>query len=361
MRILRVVHENFPWRHARRSSYAIHQGIDEVLRRLGHEVITFNGYYAPHLPSLMAGRYFDQIWWDLNQTHREDQRIGGWMAHAAPVRLGLFPESLSYDIGEVEGQEHVLRFRAWVDRKLPFLTHLSIGDEHDVEPLQQRGVKVRWMPQGVPHGLMQDAGPGHGVFFFGTPYGKRRAWLEELNIPAHPSSEVGSLLPSLFNLANRATRVITRFPVPGRGLARVPLMKSFSHLRRQAYLGWLQTVGKSRAVVSLPSVFKAYPGRVTEALSQARAVIAWRVPSRPRNLSLFEDGKEILLYSDFEELKELVRRVELEPAWAREVGRAGLARMRSCYSLEGLLEELVQWTSTRASQMASTSSEVKPG
>lgn len=346
MRILRLVHENRPWVNARRSSYAIHQGLDEQLRRLGHEVVTFNSFHYPYLLRSVDGQYFDQVWWDLNQTtHPLDKKIGGLLAHCAPIRLGLFPESLDYLGMSLRQEKHVRYFRGWVESKLPYLTHIAMGDEKDVPGLVARGVKARFWPQGVPIELMNDAGPGEGLYFFGTLHETRRDLMT--SHPAfdsfrhHPSSEAGSALPLAFDFCSLIAKKTARF-----ALGRAPLIRSLGHLRATAYRRWLRCVGCSQVVLSLPSVFRGHPGRVTEALSQARPVLAPRPEGRPQTEGLFEDGKEILLYSDTDELSDLASRVKGDPEWAREVGRAGLRRMRSCYGLEKQVRELLQWISS---------------
>lgn len=79
---------------------------------------------------------------------------------------------------------------------------------------------------------------------------------------------------------------------------------------------WLDTMASYAAVVNLPSMFRAHPGRVYEGIAAGRPVVTWRIPERPAANSLFDPETEVLQYSTPEELEHHLRRVLGDPDYA---------------------------------------------
>jgi hypothetical protein len=110
----------------------------------------------------------------------------------------------------------------------------------------------------------------------------------------------------------------------------------------------MEDLGKWSALVSLPSMAKVYTGRVIEAMGAGRPVVAWKVPERPRNLALFEDGKEILLYDKEkpEMLAEHIRRVQREPGFARDISLNARLKVSRFHTVERRVEQILNWIET---------------
>jgi hypothetical protein len=349
MKILRLINENVNWVAARRTPYAIQQGLDRCLRDLGHEVTTLNPYYSRYAPQLLpsGSHRFDQVWMDLNQSGVVDQQWGDWLARVAPVRLGLFPESLNYVRESLDGQPFLARFKSDVASRLPSLTHVLFGDEADQDYFESHGLPAMWWVQSLPSRLIREVGTGRGVGFFGTLYGARGDWLKDPAISQHlhafESPESGTPLPWLFDLTMLSMRIVTRLPFTRIDALRRPLIRSTEVLRYWSLRNWLKCLSSCAAVVNLPSAYQAYPGRVTEAMGVSRCVISWRVPNRPRNSALFEEGTEIALFSDRQELLEHLERAQREPSWTRRMGLKALSSMRSHHGLEQRTREILHW------------------
>jgi spore maturation protein CgeB len=96
-------------------------------------------------------------------------------------------------------------------------------------------------------------------------------------------------------------------------------------------------------VVSLPHVFKSYPGRIAEAMAASRPAVSWEVPGRPRVREVFEPGRGILLYREPEELREHVLKLEREPGLGPMIARRARARLLARHTTEMRVGQLLSW------------------
>jgi spore maturation protein CgeB len=71
--------------------------------------------------------------------------------------------------------------------------------------------------------------------------------------------------------------------------------------------------------VNLPQFGWGYSGRVFETMAAGVPAIAHRIPNRPRAAELFEENREILLYSTPAELAEQIRRLQTDRHFRREL------------------------------------------
>ena len=159
------------------------------------------------------------------------------------------------------------------------------------------------------------------AFFSGSVYGERSKWLEEPRLKgllARAQSANADRLYSLFFDTLPAHRFgfpylvkQPRFPA---SLTYPIYLNLLRRIRQSAFIMWQQSVlQRGAAVVNLPHLVKGYSGRVIEGMAAGRPVISWQIPERPRNTAMFEDGKEILLYSTPEELATQIERVLSDP------------------------------------------------
>ncbi len=101
---------------------------------------------------------------------------------------------------------------------------------------------------------------------------------------------------SSINLQNLARETISS------GLIDLPwyeqYLQALRNIRLQAFSVYLDSMAEGSAVINFPSFGKIYTGRVYEGMAAGRPVITVQLEDRPLLESLFEDGKDILLYPE---------------------------------------------------------------
>lgn len=346
------VQQEWPrWKQSRHWSYCAHLGFEEGFRARGVRHQTILGASENDGLRLPARRRFDQVWLnDVAHLQVGDEWLGE-LQDAAPVRVGFLVESLRWTPEEdalFPGtvQTRLEKIRRW----LPHLTHVVCCDENDARELAGEGVPAVWAPFAVPERFLL-ARPGaprraKGTFC-GALYGVRAAWLEDPRIAAvldrQPSPEAGTPLPNLFTFNRLAFRTLA-------GRSRNPIadavhMTALRALRRKLLKMWIRGLSEYAAVVNLPHIVKTYTPRVVEGIASARPVVSWRIPNRPRNESLFEPDREILLYApdDREGLRGQLERVLNDAPFAEAVAERAQAKVRRYHTIERRVEQILSW------------------
>jgi hypothetical protein len=354
--VLFVVTEFRWWHRARSWAYPVQLGLEEGLAAEGVSRLTVPTPWLPRVRELCGTRPFDQIWIELVHQERLDEGLLAWLADRAPVRVGFVPESLEYDAAACAQWPQYRTRKAEVMRRLALMTHAVMVDEKDVDDVSARGgPPALWWPQAVPERFMRDvsasalSGP---AVFAGALYGQRQPFLDDPSVrelvSMLASPEEATLYPRAFErLQMIAGGWVNRaLPCPRPALSAYVFV--LRRLRRRIFTRWLGTLRRGGAIVNLPHLVGAYPGRVVEAMAAARAVVAWDVPDRPRNRALFEDGREILLFRTPDELGEAVRRLRDDPACAEALVRNASRKVRRLHTAERRVRDILAWIDTGA-------------
>jgi len=378
LRVLLIALEYPIWVTARHQSYPSFLGLEEGLRANGVDCHTVTTEWLRWIPDLFRGVQFDQVWLDLfHSPANAGEETLERLADLAPVRLGLIAESLgddSEDYTRSPAVLHMARKRDQVARWLKYVTHVAVVDEKDVAAVCARGASSAvWWPQAVPRRFVCDNAPppltDRAVFCGALGYGSRANWLDyrELDeVLLHQRSpETGTAYPALFDALHATTRALIREGRPGdRGIravcatafhplrrpvvmrAAVPLyMEALRRLRLPCFAQWLRQMQVGIAVVNLPSYLRAYSGRVTEGMAAGRPMISWDVPDRPQNRSLFEDGRDLLLFSrdDPAQLAAHIRRLQKDPELAMEIASNARRQLLHSHTVERRVAQLLRW------------------
>lgn len=355
-RILFVPLEHESWSTARSWSYGAHLGLEEGLRANGADVRTHNSIAARWVKDLEDHRTYDQVWVQVS-AGRPDPSIGEWIRKAAPVRLGLLGESLTYPPDEETRDPWLARHRSGFGSWAPFLTHAACVDEIDVATVAETArLKTTWWPQAVPArilGMAHTEPTASAALFMGAAYRKRAPWLNAPELKGllefRTSPDAFGVHAWVFEALNRnVQRYLNRTWMPGKPIAARLYGSAMRALRRRSYRRWMESIGAGIAVVNLPSFVGAYPSRVVEAMARGRPVISSILPNRPRARSLFREGEEILLFSDgaFGELARQIRRLQAEPGWAASLARKAKARVADLHTCEYRVRQFLQWIET---------------
>ncbi|MDP9131762.1 MAG: glycosyltransferase, partial [Nitrospirota bacterium] len=114
------------------------------------------------------------------------------------------------------------------------------------------------------------------------------------------------------------------------------------------FTDWMAQLPQWPAVVNLPSLAKFYGGRVIEAMAAGRPVISWSIPDHPRNLSLFEPEKDLLLFppDDPEALARQIDRVLHDRPFAESLARQAQDTVKRAHTAERRLQATLDWIRT---------------
>ncbi|MBX3166258.1 MAG: glycosyltransferase family 1 protein [Candidatus Eremiobacteraeota bacterium] len=351
LRVLLVLGEQPSWSSARYLSYHIHVGMEDGLKAAGVEVTTLMSPLVQQAPKLLQGQKFDQIWVEV-MTNGISLDVLEWLSTLAPVRVGLCAESTVYTEEELDAKPEfafmLVRFR----QRLKFLTHLLVGDEEDVGRLACPNLQTAWWLVSANRRFIQDPPlplpDNFRARFYGHIYGERQRWLSEAAlsdlITAAPSSE-GKGFVLAYDFWQLVWRGLVKYQVEAYRLNRLYLWGA-RRFRVKSTANWHRHLQDCSAVVSLPLVFKSFPGRVTEAMAAGRAVLAWQVPQRPLMSQVFLDGEEILLYRQPEQLREHILRLRAEPSLAQQIATRATRRLLAQHTTEIRVGQILEWLAT---------------
>lgn len=360
LRVLFIPLECSHWRIARGVPYSAYLGFEEGLSASGVEYLTLPAIWRPQsqktawlnrAKEICAGKYFDQVWFELVHTHL-DEDILEWVTRLAPIRVGFSAESLRYSPKEYALSE-MLRVRQQdFENRIKYVTHVVMVDEVDVKDINARRLAhAMWAPAAVPEGYIREGGtksPENLAIFIGNPYCERATWLESPELKGRlvhiVSSENATRYPSFFDWLNRAAKYYSKSPFLA-STANLLYLNLLRRIRRQCFAYYLESLQLGCAVVNLPHFVKTYSYRVVEAMAAGRTAISWEIPDRPQNKALFEDGKEILLYQedDLGQLADHIQRLIAEPDLAKQIVTNARCKLRRFHTIEKRVKNILDW------------------
>jgi hypothetical protein len=364
LRVLFIPLEFRTWGNASHWAYPYNLGLEEGLDANGVEYVTIPAYsiheassstWLYHAREICAGKKFDQVWFEISHSNLDETFLER-LTEIAPIRIGFIVESLDIDPGEwINNPEGTRRRLKDVEKKLPYVTHLIAPDEVDVDKFNAHGpVPAMWFSGGIiPDRFICEQPPPASIncgVFYGALYGERKNWLEHsalkgLLVKPDASSEWATNLPKLFDELNFTADQFLKSRAPFDDNFFSTYMDSLRFIRRECFSLWLQALQRGCAIVNLPQFGKAYASRVVEGMAAGRPVITWEIPGRPRTKALFEDGKEILLYSrdNPEQLASHIQRILREPDLAQGIVTNARNKLRRFHTCERFVERILDW------------------
>jgi SAM-dependent methyltransferase len=370
MKVLFIPLEFMDWSRARYFSHFFSLGFEDGFKANGIDFTTLPGlcgqsygipgsdtrsYWLDKARGLCRGMKFDQVWVEAVHTNLDDG-ILDWLTGLAPVRLAFIGESLEYDADAIRLAPHLIERKALIEKRLAAFTHCLAADEMDVERLGARKiVKAMWWTSVVSEkyiGKIRNAQRQKRGIFAGSPYGDRKAWLENPELTsllvhqAPPEGEVR--LGARFDELNAK---LAGYLDAGKEVTWEHVSRYLDPLRcirGEVSRNWIRSLGNGAAVVNLPSLFQGYAGRVVEAMAAGSPVISWEVPARPRTLSLFEDGKEILLFKkeDPSGLRAHLERVIADPGFGQLIADNAMRNLWRFHTTEKRIGQILEWMET---------------
>jgi len=364
LRVLLLPLEFVRWQRARHWTYAAQLGFEEGLTSNDVEFFTIPvlqevrssspASWLYHAQQLCKDKKFDQVWvWLVHPQY--DPEFLAWVKDVAPIRVGFLMESLEYDEQDYQVNPRLRGRKELVEHQMRYMTHILAGDEADAERInRQRTCKAIWYPSAVPGRFLASSavvrqGP---AIFCGALYGERGKWLSHHSLrdllALNASGEDATEYPRLFDELNRRAMNLLQHSRIAHGALLGDYLNILRSIRRKCFELWLGSLQTGCAVVNLPHLFKSYAGRVVEAMAAGRPVISWKIPNRPRNTALFEDGKEILLFdkAEPEHLADHIRHIQSDPDFARQIAENALRKISRFHTIEKRIRQVLDWIRT---------------
>ncbi|MBH0201253.1 MAG: glycosyltransferase [Nitrospira sp.] len=311
--------------------------------------------WLSHARRILAGERFDQVWiWLVHASL--DVQILEWVAELAPVRIGFFMESLRYEEEDYRWAPELRNRHIVFHHQLEYLTHALLVDERDVAELTALGTTpALWCPGLVPRRFIADIphDPRHNrAVFHGNVYGERARWIEHpllrermtfANAPVQytPNQRKFDELQSISSERVRHLPLVTAVDLER-------YVRALHTVREGEFHDWLSGLADWAGIVNLPGLTRCFGGRVYEAMAVGRPVISWRIPDRPRVNALFEDNREILLFSpdDPSALAHQIDRILTDKQFARTIGSQGQRKVHTYHTAERRMQQVLEWIET---------------
>jgi hypothetical protein len=210
-----------------------------------------------------------------------------------------------------------------------------------------------WFPTAVPERFVGRAFRPpliHRAAFFGNLYSEERhkvaTWPGIHGLLAFPRGpELGTDLPAGFDQVHDWMVQALRGGQEAPWEIHARYVQELRRLRQGIFQCWMEGLPHWNGLVNLPSYVKAYAGRVIEAMAANLPAVSWEVPARPRNLALFEDGKEILLFrrQHVEQLVEHLARLQRDPDHGRRIVDAARQKVLRHHTSEHRVRQVFEW------------------
>lgn len=356
----------FPtWATARPWTYSANFAVQEGLTASGIECLTIPVLadlscasphsWVSHARRFLEKRTFDQVWVWLVHTPLDPGTLE-WITGLAPIRVGILMESLRYDSDDYRWAPHLRERHALVEQQMRSMTHVLAPDERDAEELQQRSqAHALWWPPMVPERFIsspQGAPVETQAVFHGTPYGPRQHWVSHQALASRLHYAKTASPPTLHQQLFDQLQQIGVQILKQDSAVTAPVMQEYvdtlRSVREKEFGEWMGGLSRWPAIVNLPSLAKFYGGRVFEGIAAGRPLLSWKVPHHPRNLALFEDGRDLLLFepNDPETLARHIDQILQDPAGAAELARNAQQKLRTYHTAERRLAQTLRWLDT---------------
>lgn len=352
LKVLFIALEFSTWKLARHWSYGAQLAFEEGFKENEVEYCTITTHFIPQIREICSGMQFDQVWVEIVHNNI-DESIWEWLVENIPIRIGIICESLEYSDDECNHFPVLKERRSVVENKFKYLTHTIVSDELDAERISSKYIPSFWLAHTVPKSSIlynsNSITPNKCGAFAGSVYGQRANFLSNPKLKGllikQPSPEEGTFYPYQFNAIQFIVRAMKKYQVPCNLLILQKYLSCLRNIRKKSYVLWLKSLQDNTAVINLPSMVKAYPGRVVEGMAAGRPVISCEILDRPKNKALFDDGEDILLYSkdNPQQLAEHIKRLIMDPQYAEKITLSARLKIEYFHTTSKRVNEILKW------------------
>ncbi len=341
------------WNIARPWTFQANLGLEDGFKYNNLTYFTITTPWLNKAKELCKDFTFDQVWIEI--VHQSpDVDILNWLEEVAPIRIGLIFESLSYHECDSVNSNVLKERKQNVLRKVKHLTHLISVDEKDVD-FFNHSLKISsfWWPSCMPERFIKSSidlkSKKPNAVFSGTVYGKRVALLNSIKaekiVTYQSSPDRNNLYHIIFDLTHIFTSKLLKSWKWDLSFFYSVYMNLLRYTREKNYKIYLNSIAKFCIVLNLPSIVKAYPGRVTEAMSVGSVVISNIIENRQLNHALFDDQVEIILFNSDrpDEFRKSIISIIANPKLREDISNKAYENLKKNHTIEKRIKEVQKW------------------
>ena len=280
------------------------------------------------------------------------------------MRVGVVLESLNHSDEELAALPFLAKRRDDAFTCLPHCTHAIAADEADVAEIQLIfGIPTLWNVFMVPENFIREDAPPSGdiaafigaSYFTGPAYNYPKAHtLLRNRFLGDPRLE-GLMNRPHFLLPERSSATLVRFEELHRemrqsllsgeidGTKLADFANELHRLRAELFALFLEGLRLGMACVNLPTLVKAFSGRVIEAMAAAVPSLSWLPPDRPECARLFSDGEDVLLFDSIEDLAEQITALRAQPEFRHKLVRQARTGLRQHHTSSIRCRQYSRW------------------
>jgi len=329
------------WRSAKKMAYPMGIGMAEGFAANDIEHVTIplmyhDDLWLKYIRDLTSGIQFDAVWLEVVHSNISPDTLN-YIASLAPIRVGFLLESLTINPDEFKANPVGTQRRIDnLNQKLPYLTHMIVCDNRDANKLN---ISTMVYTASIPERLIKyPSGTENSALFCGTVYGDRPNWLNSLGdlLIVNPrSAEDESVFPYKFEQLLNRTYLRSDYTY---------FFENWFSIRRSVYDIWINHLHhlSGCAMVNLPHRTQVLSGRVIENMAAGKPVISPLMNNAVDEL--FENGKEILYYSDLQELRSHIKTLQFHKDLRFSLAEAARINLLTNHTSEVRVRQILDFT-----------------
>ncbi|MDW7550049.1 methyltransferase domain-containing protein [Pseudoalteromonas peptidolytica] len=286
---------------------------------------------------------FDQVWvWCIHGAL--PSHYWEWFSSVANISVGILMESLIFEEDELLEFPNLRNRRALALEQLKNFDKAFVCSEADANVIRSEiGIDATWYPPMMPEKYIDFRDPPETEYavFVGSNYGKRRKFLshsqlrKKLKRPHLPERDTE--LPYLFD------KLIDSFPDSlDSDLALDNFMTNLRAIRGALFELHLEGLRMGCANVNLPSILKAFAGRVIESMGASVPVITWIPPGKEQK-SLFTINEDILAFSSIDGCLEAINQVNSDKFCRENITITARNKVLTRHTSRIRIKQLLNW------------------
>lgn len=345
------------WSAGAASGYAIFYGMKEGLEANGHSCDVILPAWVPYLDKLFPGNQYDQIWF-YGPTTLDETTLAS-LSERVSTRVCFVTESLYVNPVELKLNPVGTKLKTdGIERAIKYATHLIVADEHEIavaKALQkpclwfdaEQIICTRHRPETMGWEKVK-----RKAIFSGTPYGKRREYLQHPDlrdlIETPLPREIFTQIPALYD----QTKALERHYLANPGLIE---SESYSRivnnyiLTRDAVARMvIDKIRNYACYAALPNLTTKHNLGVAKSIIAGRPVILRYIEGRPLTNAFYKAGEEALYYQEdnVQELAAGIRMLSNDLALANHMVNCAREKLYKHNTLERFVWRTLRWVDT---------------
>lgn len=352
------------WSEGAASGYAIFYGIKEGLEANGHSCDVILPAWVPYLGKLFPRSQYDQVWF-YGPTMLDETTLAS-LSERVSTRVCFVTESLYVNPVELKLNPVGTKQKTeGIERAIKYATHLIVADEHEIavaKTLQkpclwfdaEQIVCTRHQPETMSWEKVK-----RKAIFSGTPYGKRREYLQHPDlrdlIETPLPREIFTRIPALYD----QTKALERHYLANPGLIEAEsysqIVSNYILTRDAVARMVIDKIRNYACYAALPNLTTKHNLGVAKSIIAGRPVILRYIEDRPLTNAFYKAGEDALYYQEdnIQELATGIRALSNDLALADHMVNCARDKLFKHNTLERFVWRALKWIDTGIDRLPS--------